>query len=148
MPKKSSKKANKSRNNTGTQLHTRNPDDGEEYAEITKSLGNSQFELKFLNGEIGIGNLRGSMKRGPGFQKVVVGNWVIAQLDPCTSGKEKYFITHRYTEKDKKQLERLGELIIINEEEDDAGFVFEGEDEDGVQGPKEVDIDELVIDDI
>ena len=86
------------------------------------------------------------MTRCRGFEKVVVGNWVIAQLDCCTTGRDKYYITHRYTDKDKKQLEKLGELVIVNEDEKESAFAFE---DDGVHFEQQAqEIDESFIDDI
>ena len=86
------------------------------------------------------------MTRGRGFERVNPKDWVIVQLDGSTTGKEKYYITHKYFDKDKKQLEKLGELVIVNEEEDTCAFTF---DEGEVLVEKqEQEIDESFIDGI
>ena len=147
MGKPSNKKPRKGNTTTSsTQLYTKNPDDGEQYAEVINALGNSQFKVKLINGEEVVGKLRGTMTRGRGFERVNPKDWVIVQLDGTTTGKDKYYITHKYSDKDKKQLERLGELVIVNEEEDTCAFTF---DEGEVHVEKqEQEIDESFIDDI
>lgn len=147
MRRQGNKKPRKGNSTTSsTQLYTRNTDEGEQYAEVIGALGNSQFKVKLVNGEEVVGKLRGTMTRGRGFERVNAKDWVIVQLDGSTTGKDKYYITHKYSDKDKKQLEKLGELVIVNEEEDDCAFTF---DDGGVQvEQQEQEIDESFIDDI
>tara|TARA_B100000524_G_C23653673_1_gene370996 strand:+ start:747 stop:1190 length:444 start_codon:yes stop_codon:yes gene_type:complete len=147
MGKQGNKKPRNSNSTTSsTQLYTKNTDEGEQYAEVINALGNSQFKVKLINGEEVIGKLRGTMTRGRGFERVNPKDWVIVQLDGSTSGKDKYYITHKYSDKDKKQLEKLGELVIVNEEEDTCAFTF---DDGGVHVEhQEKEIDESFIDDI
>ena len=128
MPKNNKNKGGKSSRNSN-QLLLRNEDNDEFYAEILKPVGGCQFSIKFLNGDESTGKLKGSMTHGRGFEKVSSGNWVLAQKDPCTTGKDKYFITHKYSDSERKQLEKLGELVTVSEKVDESTYIFEGEEE-------------------
>ena len=144
MPKNNKKSVNKTRSTN--QLRTIE-DSLEKYAVVTKSLGNCQFAVKFLNGEEDIASLKGSMKGGRGFERVSVDNWVLTQKDGNTTGKDKYFIIHLYSQNDKKQLEKLGELkSAIKTEEDESAFIFEGDEV--TDNLKESTIDESFINDL
>lgn len=140
------KKSRKSNTTSSTQLYTRNTDDGEQYAEVISALGNKQFKVKLTNGEEVIGKLRGTLTRGRGFDRVNPKDCVIVQLDNSTTVKDKYYITHKYSDKDKKQLEKLGELVIVNEEEDKCAFTFD-EEEVHLEN-QEQEIDDFFIDNI
>lgn len=145
MPKKNSKKSGKS-GSKSSQLLLRDLDEGHEYAEVLKPLGNCQFEIKLLNGSESIAKLKGSMcQGGRGFDRVATGNIVLVQHDSCTTTKEKYYIFHKYTENEKKQLKRLGELSTVAdksaEEEDDIGIIYEQEEEDHVLNEAEINDD-------
>ena len=107
----------------------KNEDNDEHYAEVLKPVGSCQFTIRFLNGDESIGKLKGSMTRGRGFEKVTNGNWVLAQKDPCTTNKDKYYIIHKYSDGERKQLEKLGELVTVSENTEKSTFVFEGEEE-------------------
>ncbi len=145
MPKNNKKGGNKSRSTN--QLRTSEDANLEKYAEVTKALGCSAFLVKFLNGEEGTASLKGSMKGGRGFERVSVGNWVLTLKDECTTGKDKYFIVHLYSQSDKKQLEKLGELrSVVNTDEQQSAFVFE--DDVIAQDSKEAEIDESFINDL
>jgi hypothetical protein len=104
MPKNNKKSVNKTRSTN--QLRTVE-DSLEKYAVVIKSLGNCQFGVKFLNGEEDIASLKGSMKGGRGFERVSVDNWVLTQKDGNTTGKDKYFIIHLYSQNDKNNLRSL-----------------------------------------
>ena len=79
-----------------------------------------------------------SLKRH--LNKVVTGNLVLVQLDGCTTGKDKYYIFHKYSDSEKKQLEKLGELKSVIETTTSA-YIFEGEDEEMETKQQEVDED-------
>ena len=146
MPKNSGKKS-KGNNRKSNQLQLRDEDNDEHYAEIIKALGSAQFMMRILNGDEVVGKLKGSMQKGRGFEKVTIGNWVLAQKDPCTTGKDKYYITHRYNDGEKKQLEKLGELVsIVENTREVSTFVFEG---DAIaESHAEADVDDAFINDI
>ena len=108
MPKNSSNKGSKSKGSSrqSSQLREREEKDGEYYADVIKPLGDGQFRIQVLNGNEEIAKLKGSMRKGRGFDKVVTGNLVLVQLDPTTTTKDKFFIIHNYDDKEKKQLEK------------------------------------------
>lgn len=148
MPKKNSKRGSKKGPHQSSQLLIRDPKEGHEYAEVLNALGSARFRIKLItNGAEFVGKLKGSMTKGRGFEKVVGGNLVLVQLDGCTTGKEKYFIFHKYSESERKQLEKLGELAtLVESEQVESGFIFEGEDE--VKQANEAEIDDDFINDI
>ena len=147
MPKNSSKKGSKKGGSRkSSSLRTREEADGEFYAEVLKPLGDGQMRVQILNGSEDTAKLKGSMRKGRGFEKVNPGNWVLIQHDASTTGKDKYWIIHKYSDSEKKQLERLGELRSIVEKKDTSTFIFEGEEEEQAQMQQEVDDD--FIDDI
>jgi hypothetical protein len=145
MPKNNKSKGGKSYKSSN-QLLIKNDDNFEYYAEVLKSIGHCQFIIRFLNSDESIGKLKGSMTNGRGFEKVVSGNWVLVQKDPTTTGKDKYFIIHKYGDSDKKQLEKLGELVTVSEIVDKSTYIFEG-DEETVERTEEK-IDDIFINDI
>ena len=148
MPKKNSKRGSKRGPRQSNQLLIRDPKEGHEYAEVLGAVGSARFRLKLLtNGEEVIGKLKGSMTKGRGFEKVVVGNLVLTMLDGCTTGKDKYYIFHKYSEGERKQLEKLGELVTMVEvDKVESAFAFEGDEE--VQQLNEAEIDDDFINDI
>jgi translation initiation factor IF-1 len=147
----SSKKgnANKSRTsaNSTHQLIEADKKVGQQYAEVVKPLGNSTFLVRKLNGEEVLSGLKGSMK-GKKFERVESGGTVLIQKDSSTTGKDKFFIIHLYTPKERKQLEKLGEFVCSTQvEENEDTFMFEGSD--SVVQAKQSDIDlESLINDI
>lgn len=138
MSKPRKKPGNKSK--VSSQLRLRVGEDDEQYAEILKPLGNGQFQIQILNGPIETGKLKGSMMSSKKFDKVIVGNMVLVQLDGTTTGKDKYYIIHKYVDSEKKQLEKLGELKSVIET-NTSSFMFEGEQEEQVANQQEVDED-------
>ena len=143
MPKNSSNKGSKGKNvRQSSQLREREEKDGEYYADVLKPLGDGQFRVQILNGNEEIAKLKGSMRKGGrGFDKVVAGNLVLVQVDPTTTTKDKYFIIHNYDEKEKKQLEKLGELKSVVENTVSEAFIFEGDIEQNEAKVEEVDDD-------
>ena len=139
MPKQS-KSGNKNKSSNSFQLRLRIEEDEEQYAEVLKPLGNGQFQVQILNGPIDTAKLKGSMMGSRKFDKVVTGNLVLIQLDGCTTGKDKYYIFHKYTDSERKQLEKLGELKSVVETTTSA-YIFEGEDEEMETKQQEVDED-------
>lgn len=140
MPK-NSRKGSKSRSGRGNQLVEKDEDLDQDYAEVLRALGNGRFRFKFMNGEEGNAKLKGSMSKGKKFTKVQPGHLVLVQKDPTTTGKDKYYIIHRYNDDDKRTLTRMGELDVVNEVPDDSAFVFEDEVVQGTQGEMVLDAD-------
>ena len=128
MPKSGKKGSNKSTSTRGGNfLRQKDDENGEQYAEVLKAMGNSRFNIKFLNGEETIAKLKGSMSKRRTFTKVEPGHLVLAQLDSCTSGKDNFYIVHRYSSDEKRMLERMRELEVVNEVADECPFMFEGD---------------------
>ncbi len=138
MPK--NKKSNFKSSKKSNQLRLRNLDEGEQYAEALKAQGDGQFLVQILNGPEEIAKLKGSMRKGKNFDKVNVGDMVLVQLDPTTTGKDKYYIIHKYSPDEKKQLEKLGELKSVVEKVSNT-FIWEGDQEETEIKEQEVDAD-------
>jgi len=145
MPK--TKVKGKGTKKLSNQIRIAEGDNDERYALVQKAVGSAQFELIFLNGETSIGKAKGSMTRGRGFEKITPNNWVLVQQDSCTTKKEKYYIIHLYTQSEKKELEKLGELASVVEDGDvESAFIFEGDQV--AQKKSEAEVNDLFINDI
>lgn len=127
MPKSRQKGSKRTSTNGGNFLRQKDDESGEQYAEVLQAVGNSRFKIKFLNGEETNAKLKGSMSKGRGFTKVEKGHLVLAQLDSSTSGKDNFYIVHRYSSDEKRMLERMKELEVVNEVADECPFMFEGD---------------------
>jgi translation initiation factor IF-1 len=100
---------------------------GQEYAEVTEPLGDCRFKCVLLNREEIKAIITGRLIKGPHKQTIKKGDFVLVEIDSSTTETKKYFIIHKYTPDDKKQLAKMGELktvvtntnaiIIENEEE-------------------------------
>lgn len=134
------KKGNFRSSKNSNQLRLRNSDEDEQYAETIKAQGDGQFSVQILNGPEEIAKLKGSMRKGKNFDKVNIGDMVLVQLDPTTTGKDKYYIIHKYSQDEKKQLEKLGELKSVVEKVSST-FIWEGEEEENETKEQEVDAD-------
>lgn len=146
MPK-TNKSKNGSRNTN--QLLLRDQTEGQEYAEVIKAFGNAMFLVRLLNGEEVIGKLKGSMTKGRCFDKVILGDTVLVILDSCTTSKSKYYIFHKYSMSEKKQLEKLGELAKVSDNnENDEDNIFGFEDDQNVKKLTTAEIDDDFINDI
>lgn len=124
---------------------------GEEYAEIINSVGDARFECKIIhNNLITIAKLAGRLIKGPHKQRIVKGDYVLLSLDGSTSGKDKYFIMHKYSPEDKKKLAKHGEFAVAKSAEDESktNVIFEDEIDTSAKITTEVEIDEAFIDDI
>jgi|AntAceMinimDraft_6_1070360.scaffolds.fasta_scaffold08049_2 initiation factor 1A len=148
MPK--TNKVNKSKHGSRqtNQLLMRDQNEGQEYAEILKAFGNAMFLVRLLNGEEVIGKLKGSMTKGRCFEKVIIGDMVLVMLDSCTTSKSKYYIFHKYSMNEKKQLEKLGELAKIADNNDDKDNIFGFEDDENVKKLTTAEINDDFINDI
>lgn len=134
------KKGNFRSSKNSNQLRLRNLDEDEQYAETIKAQGDGQFSVQILNGPEEIAKLKGSMRKGKNFDKVNIGDMVLVQLDPTTTGKDKYYIIHKYSQDEKKQLEKLGELKSVVEKVSST-FIWEGEEEENETKEQDVDAD-------
>lgn len=139
-------KRNKAFNSKSNQLRERDEDADEYYANALKPKGNGQFEVQIVNGDKVIAKLKGSMQKGR-LDKVSPGNLVLIMKDGCTTGKEKYYIIHKYSENDRKILAKMGcfSSKVKPEDENVSGVIFEDEVE---YHNEEQDIDDDFIDGI
>jgi translation initiation factor 1A len=102
----------------------------QQYAKITKTLGNRRFEvLCLIDKKIRIAHIRGNMRRS---------NWItindIVLVSLRNFQDDKCDIIYKYTEEEKIKLIKLGELTyddtkthneIQEEEEEEDGFKWE-----------------------
>ena len=140
MPKHG-RKGSKSSSGKGNRLVEKDEDLNQDYAEVLKAFGNGRFQFKFMNGEEDIAKLKGSMSKRRTFTKVEPGHLVLVQKDPNTTGKDKYYIIHRYSNDEKRTLTRMGELDVVNEVPDESAFVFEDQVEQHAQNELVLDAD-------
>jgi len=125
------------------ELRFRQEKEGEEYGTIIGEKGDARFECKLLDGSIVIAKAKGTLSRGPKKERLVLDDFVLLQLDSCTSSK-KYYLVHKYSPDDKKSLKKMGELAqFIDKNDKQEDVVFEVEDD--TTGNAEV--DNIVIDD-
>lgn len=148
MPKTNKVNKNKHGSRQTNQLLMRDQNEGQEYAEIVKAFGNAMFLVRLLNGEEVIGKLKGSMTKGRCFEKVTIGDMVLVMLDGCTTSKSKYYIFHKYNINEKKQLEKLGELAKIADNNNDEDNIFGFEDDENVKKLTTAEINDDFINDI
>jgi hypothetical protein len=125
------------------ELRFRQEKEGEEYGTIIGEKGDARFECKLLDGSIVIAKAKGTLSRGPKKERLILDDFVLLQLDSCTSSK-KYYLVHKYSPDDKKSLKKMGELAqFIDKNDKQEDVVFEVEDD--TTGNAEV--DNIVIDD-
>ncbi len=108
MPNKKGKKANKPKNiNTEITrpLELVNTEDLQVYAQISKSYGNSRFEVKCFDGKNRVAHAPGSLKKKKIFVK---GNDVII-VSLRSFDDSKCDILYVYTSREVKELKKIGE---------------------------------------
>lgn len=123
--------------------------EGEEYAEVLKAIGSdARFSCKLYDGNKEVtAKLTGRLIKGPHKQRIVTGDLVLLQLDESTSDK-KYFVIHKYSSDDKKQLAKNGEFKHITSTETVGETVVAMEDEVTNTVTINQEVDEDFIDDI
>lgn len=108
-------------------------ENGQEYCQVTKLLGNCRVEGNCFDNKIRICNIRGTMRK-----KV----WIKANDIVIVSLREfednKADIIYLYQQKEVKKLIKMGEIpenVIVTEEEpkEDLGIEFEESDEDEIK---------------
>lgn len=85
-------------------------DDEQNYAHILKPLGDRRFHMLLDTGTLGVGKLRGSMRRR---EYVIAGSTVLCSVRPEES---KFDILHKYTDAHLKLLRKYGELETLHQE--------------------------------
>jgi translation initiation factor IF-1 len=100
----------------------------EQYGEIVSEKGDLRFEVKLIKTNVlALAKARQAIAKGPKKTRIVKGDIVLLQQDEATTGRDKYFIIHKYSPDDIKQLRKAGELSVIAEQEDEATILFEEE---------------------
>jgi len=120
------KKHNKSF--TPKELIYRNPKT-QFYATVNKSLGDARFEVIITeNNDSVIAKARGRLTGSWHKQRIEKFDLVLIDKDESTSSTKKYFIIHKYTSDEAKQLKKAGELSHIKEiEETKSDIVFDSD---------------------
>ena len=123
--------------------------DNELYGEIISEKGDLRFEVKLIkNSAIGIAKARRAITNGPNKTRIVKNDIVLLQLDECTTGRDKYFIIHKYSAEDIKQLRKAGELSVIVTDEDEQSKKIIFEDEAVNQPLNVIEVDDSFIADL
>lgn len=144
MPPKK-KKNNNTRNKRTFDITYADKDIGQEYGYVEKLFGNCHFRVISIENEERVASLSGIMKK-----RCRVREQDLVLMEPMGDGEStKYQIIFRYTQDQKKILEKEGRLKKVETEkppEVDSMFMFEGEQEKANDETKEV--DEWFIDEI
>jgi hypothetical protein len=147
MPKNVKKYKKSTNTNNSRELILK--DENTCYAIIKRCTGGApaRFEVDIINGDDNVSAvLRGALKN----IRIKPDMYVLLLKDENTTDRNKYFINHVYSPNDVKQLKRIGELTIIDEETKDElndGIMFEGDYWD-IKKEQEQDNDLDFIDDI
>lgn len=123
MPKRKSKGG--SRKHKGTvHRELEYKDDGQEYAQVLRMLGNSRCEVQCMDGVKRLAHIRGKMKNNIWIQ---MSDYVLVGLREFQD--EKCDIIQKYTDEEVRALRCYGELPEHNDvtktEEDDCTFDFD-----------------------
>ncbi|KAM0259238.1 hypothetical protein ACHAQJ_003443 [Trichoderma viride] len=127
-------------------------EDGQEYAQVVKMLGNGRLEAMCFDGSKRLANIRGKMRK-----KVWINQGDIILLSLRDFQDNKGDVILKYTSDEARNLKNLGELpenAKINETDsygqdgdDNAGFEFGADESDSDESEsgekKEVDIDDI-----
>lgn len=142
MPLKKNKK-NNTRSKKNFDIIYADNDIGQEYGYIEKLFGNCHFKVISIENEERVASLSGIIKK-----RCKVHERDLVLIEPMGNGENtKYQIIFRYTQDQKKILEKEGRLKKVEKENvEDNMFMFEGEDEKATNETK--DVDEWFIDDI
>ncbi|MDD4930926.1 MAG: translation initiation factor eIF-1A [Candidatus Colwellbacteria bacterium] len=129
MPPKGGKKGRRGANkDTGFSRELLIKEDGQEYAQITRILGNGRFECRCFDGQTRIGKVRGKMNKRVWIEN---GNLVLVGLRDYQDGKGDIF--HKFTDDEARKLKNLGELpsdfiakeVKEGEEDEECSFEFD-----------------------
>ncbi|WWC68860.1 translation initiation factor eIF-1A [Kwoniella pini CBS 10737] len=110
-------------------------EDGQEYAQVVKMLGNGRLEAKCLDGETRLAQIRGQMRKKVW---IVVGDIILLSLRDFQDDRAD--VIHKYTADEARNLKTYGELkdftLVENAEagsdEEEEGIEFEEADIDDI----------------
>ncbi|ORX36249.1 hypothetical protein BD324DRAFT_628049 [Kockovaella imperatae] len=114
-------------------------EDGQEYAQVVKMLGNGRIEAKCQDGETRLGQIRGQMRKKVW---IVAGDIVLLSLRDFQDDRAD--VIHRYTPDEARNLKTYGELksdVQIHEGPQGGDEGSDG-DEGGIEF-EEADIDDI-----
>jgi translation initiation factor 1A len=122
MPSRKSKGPKRKARREPTKRELVYKDDGQEYAVVTKMLGNGRCELQCLDGVQRLGNIRGKLKHKVWIK---LSDHVLVGLREFQD--KKCDILHKYTQEEVRNLRCYGEIGDIDEveEEEDKTFDFD-----------------------
>ena len=106
------KNHNRIRHNKFNEFVTKSDTNNEEYARIIALIGSdARFEVKIISSGIStLAKAKGSLIKGPGKKKLEKDNLVLIQKDTSFTAVDKYYIIHKYTKDDERNLIKSGEL--------------------------------------
>lgn len=123
-------------------------EDGQEYAQITKMLGNGRIEVTCFDGEKRMGHIRGKLRKKVWMSQ---GDIILVSLRDFQDGQ--CDVIHKYNSDEARTLKNVGELpenAKINEtdtfgadEDEDVNFEFGAEDSEEEEGGEDLDIDDI-----
>ena len=120
--------------------------EGENYAQVTKVLGNGRFTVACCDGKERIGILRGSMRK-----RVWVNRLDIVLVEPWEFEKGKCSILHKYEYEDFYELMATGSVpktFVLEEDKDNLDefnpFDINDSDEDNIETSDDPDIKKKV----
>ncbi|KAF2084511.1 nucleic acid-binding protein [Saccharata proteae CBS 121410] len=123
-------------------------EEGQEYAQVLKMLGNGRLEAQCFDGEKRLAHIRGKMRK-----KVWINQGDIILLSLRDYQDEKGDVILKYNSEEARSLKAYGELpdtAKINETdtygdqgEEGIGFEFDEDRSDDEEGVKDVDIDDI-----
>lgn len=121
-------------------------EEGQEYAQITKMLGNGRLEVTCFDGIKRMGHIRGKLRK-----KVWMGQGDIILVSLRDFQDDQCDVVHKYNSDEARTLKSNGELpetAKINETDtfgadDDEEVNFEFGDEDSDEDDEELDIDDI-----
>jgi translation initiation factor 1A len=147
---KGGKKGKKGKSRDTTKKELTFKEDGQEYAQVVRMLGNGRLEALCYDGKSRLGIIRGKMRKKVWIN---IGDIVLVGLRDFQD--DKCDIMHKYTADESRQLKAYGELpkeAKINEDEkfdddgEDCPFEFGDpvdSDEEDVKKEVEVDLDDI-----
>jgi translation initiation factor 1A len=118
-------------------------DEGQEYAQVVKMLGNGRLEAQCFDGEKRLAHIRGKMRKKVWINQ---GDIILLSLREFQDGKADVIL--KYTPDEARALQKAGELPenarinegdIYGEEEDECNFEFDIDEVSNVKVFKEYD---------
>lgn len=125
MPKRKSKGAQRKTNRGPQKRELEYKDDGQEYAQVVKILGNSRCQVQCFDGVSRLGHIRGNMRKKVWIK---LSDFVLVSLRDYQDSK--CDIIMKYTTEEVRNLKSYGELpesvsLVVENEEESVPFDFD-----------------------